>query len=201
MLGLLVSSRGGEAVSGVRSGFQESCWLVCVWVALGGLWPAHIYIRARLRGGVGGRTETDARSGSMRRPARPRTSTRRHGRTCPPLGGRTGLEEARPRAGREEGKFACAGTGPDHLSRLVGICIYARAWLSEKFRYPFVREEWHIGTSDLSEQMGSSLWRRVRACARTHGHWPAPAVTAQWSMQINSTAARVVRGRTAPTLL
>jgi len=53
--------------------------------------------------------------------------------------------------------------------------------------------EWHIGTSHLSEQMGSSL---SRACAlRTHGR---PAATAQWSMQINSTAARVVRGRTAP---
>jgi hypothetical protein len=162
------------------------------------------YIYTRALGGVAGwgwGTDGDGRQERQHAPPRPPTHQHQAARTYVSAVGESELEEARPRAGREEGKFACAGTGPDHLSRLVGICIYARAWLSEKFRYPFVREEWHIGTSDLSEQMGSSLWRRVRACARTHGHWPAPAVTAQWSMQINSTAARVVRGRTAPTLL
>ena len=84
--------------------------------------------------------------------------------------------EARVPAGREGGSESLCAPAPvliDRLSRL-GIGIYLCALGCLKNSAIPLGVEWHIGTSDLSEQMGSIQSLASRACApRTHGHWPA----------------------------
>lgn len=227
----MVSSGGGEGGEWSAIRIQESCWLVCVWVALGGCGvPIYIYTRDWGWGGGGrpGRTPGGERGNAARRPARPRTRhpTPAKGR----LGGcaRTYVSAA---GGIEFDRGASAGR------REPGVCCVRRQWHRARSRSRLLgiyamlaalgclknsaiplggrgMAFWHVrsvGTNGFhSIQVSSVACACVRACVRAHplrtGHydWPAgrpprPAATAQWSMQSNSTAARVVRGRTAPT--
>jgi hypothetical protein len=121
---------------------------------LGGLWPAHIYTRAPGLGRWG--AVTDARSGRMPRAAPPLPPTHQAKKSW--LGGcaRTYVSAI---GGSKSNSRRARGPAPVLTASLSASM---RAWLSEKFRYPFGRgmAYWHVPS------VGTNGFQSL-ACVRT----------------------------------